>query len=148
MDEDRLSLEQAFVALVEPLGTGTFKFRVGRQQFAFDLQRFISVRDGPNVRQSYDAIWADYELSRWRFIAFYSMPVLNRNIRIFDDYSSWDLTYGGFRAERKIGDFGKLSPISRISNKSAQNILQSQALRTATFLIYDIQVMQLHMTGI
>ena len=56
VDKDRLDLEQGFAALVEPIGTGTFKFRVGRQQFAFDLQRFVSVRDGPNVRQSYDAI--------------------------------------------------------------------------------------------
>ena len=45
----------------QPLGPGTVKFRIGRQEMAFDLQRFISVRDGPNVRQAFDAIWADYE---------------------------------------------------------------------------------------
>jgi hypothetical protein len=39
---------------------------LGRQQIAFDLQRFISVRDGRNVRQSHDAAWADYERGRWR----------------------------------------------------------------------------------
>jgi hypothetical protein len=60
VDRNRLDLEQAFVAVTEKLGPGTFKFRVGRQQIGFDLQRFISVRDGPNIRQSYDALWADY----------------------------------------------------------------------------------------
>jgi hypothetical protein len=109
VDQDRLSLEQGFFALTEPLGDGTFKFRAGRQQIGFDLQRFISVRDGPNVRQSYDALWADYELSEWRFISFYSQPVQNRNLYVFDDYSNCHLTYGGFRAERKIGPIGRVS---------------------------------------
>ena len=68
VDVDRLDLEQAFIALTEPVGDGTLKLRLGRQQFAFDLQRFVSVRDGPNVRQSYDAGWADYENGPWRFI--------------------------------------------------------------------------------
>jgi hypothetical protein len=109
VDQDRLGVEQAFVTITEPVGIGIFKFRVGRQQFAFDLQRFVSVRDGPNVRQSCDAAWADYEISKWRFITFYSQPVQNRNIRAFDDYSSGHLTYGGFRVERKIADIGRLS---------------------------------------
>src|ERR1700730_6374956 len=68
VDQDRLDLEQAFIALVEPLAGGTLKVRLGRQQFGFDLQRFVSVRDGPNVRQSYDATWFDYEHGPWRYI--------------------------------------------------------------------------------
>ena len=79
VDRDRLDLEQGFVALVEPLENGTLKLRLGRQQFAFDLQRFVSVRDGPNIRQSYDAAWADYERGPWRFITFYSQPVQARD---------------------------------------------------------------------
>ncbi len=109
VDNDRLDLEQAFVAVTEPLGGGTLTFRVGRQQIAFDLQRFISVRDGPNVRQSYDAIWAGYETGPWEFTSFYSQPVQNRDIHAFDDYSSGRLTYGGFRIERKFEGLGELS---------------------------------------
>ena len=41
VDKDPLDLEQAFVTLSEPLDGGTFKFRVGRQEMAFDLQRFV-----------------------------------------------------------------------------------------------------------
>jgi hypothetical protein len=102
VDQDRLDLEQAFIALVEPLDGGTLKFRFGRQQFSFDLQRFVSARDGPNVRQSYDAAWVDYERGPWRFISFYSQPVQDRDLRPFDDYSSDHLTYGGIRAEREL----------------------------------------------
>src|SRR5580704_11312558 len=60
-DQDRLGLEQAFVLITEPVDEGTVRLRLGRQQFAFDLQRFVSSRDGPNVRQSYDGAWAEYQ---------------------------------------------------------------------------------------
>ena len=102
VDQDRLDLEQGFVAITQPLGPGELKLRFGRQEIGFDLQRFVAVRDGPNVRQAYDAAWADYETGPWRFTAFYSLPVQNRDLRSFDDYSSDHLTYGGVRAERKL----------------------------------------------
>jgi hypothetical protein len=105
VDVDRLDLEQAFVVLTEPVGGGMLKLRAGRQQFAFDLQRFVSVRDGPNVRQSYDAGWADYENGPWRFITLYSLPVQVRDITIFDDYSSvTKQTFGMARAEYKFSE--------------------------------------------
>jgi hypothetical protein len=102
VDQDRLDLEQAFIAVVEPLDEGTLKLRFGRQEIGFDLQRFVSSRDGPNVRQAYDAAWVDYERGPWRFISFYSQPVQDRDLRPFDDYSSDRLTYGGIRAERAL----------------------------------------------
>jgi len=49
-----LDLRLAFIAYVDSFWGGTLKARVGRQEMAFDLQRFVSVRDGPNVRQAYD----------------------------------------------------------------------------------------------
>jgi Alginate export len=105
VDRDKLDLEQGFVVLTEPVVGGTLKLRAGRQQFAFDLQRFVSVRDGPNVRQSYDAGWADYENGPWRFITFYSLPVQVRDVTIFDDYSSvTKQTFGMARAEYKFSE--------------------------------------------
>ena len=59
LEEHRLDIEQGFVALVEPVADGTLKVRLGRQQMGFDLQRFVAVRDGPNLRQSFDAAWVD-----------------------------------------------------------------------------------------
>ncbi len=99
-DTDRLDLEQAFLAHVGAVGDGTLKVRVGRQEMAWDEQRFVSNRDGPNVRQAYDAIWADYEIGKWRFISFVSEPVQYRNTAAFDDYSDRSLQLDGFRVER------------------------------------------------
>jgi len=51
-DQNRVDLRLAFAEYINTFDAGTFKSRIGRQDFAFDLQRFISSRDGPNVRQS------------------------------------------------------------------------------------------------
>lgn len=109
VDRNRLDLEQAFITLVEPVAGGTLKLRVGRQQYAFDLQRFVSVRDGPNVRQSYDAVWADYERGRWRFITFGSHPVQSRDTGTFDDSSSGKQTFSGARIERRFSETASLA---------------------------------------
>jgi hypothetical protein len=109
VDSNPLDLEQAFVAYSTDLAGGKLKVRAGRQQMAFDLQRFIGVRDGPNVRQSFDAIWADWEKSAWRFIGFWSHPVQNFPGTPLNDYSGGGLQYGGFRVERNDVGPGKLS---------------------------------------
>jgi len=100
-DQNRFDLRQAFIAVVGNIGEGTYKLRGGRQEMAFDMQRFVSVRDGPNVRQAFDALWADWEYRRWRFIGFVSQPVQYHNREWFDDTSSNHLTYGGLRVERQ-----------------------------------------------
>jgi hypothetical protein len=121
VDQNRLDLEQVFAALTEPLGGGTFKLRVGRQQIAFDLQRFVSVRDGPNVRQSYDAAWTEYDNGPWRLTAFYSQPVQTRDERVFDDFGSPGLTYGGVRIRRTLFDTWELSAsYSRFTQDNAR----------------------------
>ena len=110
IDRNRLDLEQAFVALTEPLGNGTLRLRLGRQQIGFDLQRFVSVRDGPNVRQSYDGAWAEYETGPWRFNLLYSLPVQTRDDAAFDDDSGVDhQTFAGMRVERKLSESTTIS---------------------------------------
>ncbi len=109
VDKNPLDIEQAFATYSGALGGGTFKFRVGRQEMAFDLQRFIAVRDGPNVRQAFDALWADYEYRKWRFIAYATQPVQNRSASTFDDVSNRDLTFSGVRFERQSVGPGDLS---------------------------------------
>ncbi len=99
VDKNPLDLEQVFVTYSNELGGGRLKV----------LQRFVGVRDGPNVRQSFDAVWADWERSAWRLITFWSHPVQNVPDNPFDDFSSRGLQYGGFRIERNDIGPGKLS---------------------------------------
>ncbi|NKJ07545.1 alginate export family protein [Rhizobium sp. SG741] len=108
-DADKVDLRLAFVSYSHTFDAGTFKARVGRQDFAFDLQRFVSSRDGPNVRQSFDAVWADWEADPWRFIGFVSQPVQYRNERPFDDTSNGDFRFSTLRIERQVFDGNELS---------------------------------------
>jgi hypothetical protein len=110
-DQDVLGLEQAFVTLTEPVGDGTARVRLGRQQMNFDFQRFVSDRDGPNVRQSFDAAWGDYENGPWKFITFYSQPVQIPNMgeQPFGDYSSGGNTFSVVRAQRELFGWATLS---------------------------------------
>ena len=125
VDKNPLDLRQAFVAIVEPLGPWHVKFRLGRQEMAFDLQRFISVRDGPNVRQAFDAIWADYETGPWRWIAYATQPVQYRDNSDFDDVSNRHLTFSGVRVERKAVGPGDLSAYYSRYNRSNAHFLDA-----------------------
>jgi Alginate export len=121
VDKDALDLEQAFITYVNEVAGGQLKVRVGRQQMGFDLQRFVGVRDGPNVRQSFDAVWADWERSAWRVISFWSHPVQAAPDKAFDDSSNRGLQYGGLRIERNDVGPGKLSAYySRYEQDAAQ----------------------------
>jgi hypothetical protein len=111
VDQDVLDLEQAFVTVTEPVGDGTGRVRLGRQQMNFDLQRFVSDRDGPNVRQSFDAAWGEYENGPWKFITFYSQPVqiFNFGAQPFDDYSSGAFTFDMARVQRELFGWATMS---------------------------------------
>jgi hypothetical protein len=125
-DEDVLDLEQAFITYMTPFLGGELKVRVGRQEMAFDLQRFVSVRDGPNVRQAFDAVWADWESKPWRIIPFWSEPVQYKPTPPFNDFSNGAFQYGGFRVERDDIGPGKLSAyISEYYLANAQSLFAS-----------------------
>jgi hypothetical protein len=109
VDQDRLDVEQVFIGLTESLGGGTMTLRLGRQLLAIDLERFHSVRDFPNLRQSYDAAYADYERGNWRVTGAYTHPVQTRDLRAFDDYSSNALTWAGIIVRRHILRSAQLS---------------------------------------
>ncbi len=109
IDANALDLRLAFLGYARPLGRGVLKVRVGRQDIAFDLQRFMSSRDGPNVRQSFDAVWAGWETARWRVYVMVSQPVEYRNREHFDDTSSGDVRFSGIRLERQAWGNGELT---------------------------------------
>jgi hypothetical protein len=153
VDQDRpVDLEQAFIVLIEPLDGGLLKFRLGRQQFAVDLQRFISFRDGPNVRLSFDAAWLDYERGPWSYITFLSRPVQDRDFRSFDDYSNNHFTFDGFRVERKVMDSAAVSVYYArylqhgvddltVSGNERRDIFDSHFSGTMPSMDWDIEAM-------
>jgi hypothetical protein len=122
-DQDRADLRLAFLSYQNAFAAGTFKARVGRQDFAFDLQRFVSSRDGPNVRQSFDAVWADWESGPWRFIGFVSQPVQYSDEKPFDDTSNSDFRFSTLRVERQVFGKNELSAYYGLYQKDAAHFL-------------------------
>lgn len=56
IDRDALDLYQGFAEWSTALGShGRAELRVGRQEFLYGSERLLSMREGPNVRQSFDA---------------------------------------------------------------------------------------------
>ena len=123
VDKDPLDLEQAFGTVTGNLGSGTYKVRIGRQEMAFDLQRFIAVRDGPNVRQAFDGVWADWENGPWRFIAYATQPVQYRFTNTFNDTSNRDVTFSGVRVERQNVGPGDVSAYYSRYNRTKASFL-------------------------
>lgn len=80
-DEDRLDLHQAFLDFVP---TDSLTLRIGRQELLYGNQRLVSVREGPNVRRTFDAIRALASFEAWQVDGFYSRPV-ETNPGTFDD---------------------------------------------------------------
>jgi hypothetical protein len=84
-DEDRLDLHQAFAEVGMPSGSSpNITLRAGRQELNFGSGRLVSVREGPTVRQSFDAIKVAVARARWRADAFVSRPVMTTP-PVFDD---------------------------------------------------------------
>jgi hypothetical protein len=121
VDQDRMDLEEAFVAVTIPVEEGNLKVTVGRQEPDFDLQRFGALQDGPNVREPFDAIGVSYTRAEWDGAAFYAQPVnvLDQRSALFST-SSKIFTFSGARVDRRNLGAGKLSLlVAQLRNDNA-----------------------------
>jgi alginate export protein len=76
-DVDQIDLQQGFVDLKTPVGQDTsLTFRGGRQEMEFGVGRLIDVREGPNIRQSWDSGRAFYQSPDLRLDAFLTKPFI------------------------------------------------------------------------
>jgi hypothetical protein len=85
VDEDEIDLHQAFLDVKFPLGSdNSLIVRSGRQEMIYGSQRIISVREGPNVRQSFDGFRAILRTGDIRVDGFATKPT-ETNRYVFDD---------------------------------------------------------------
>jgi hypothetical protein len=101
-DEDELDLHQAFV----DLSFGPATVRLGRQELAFGTQRLVSVREGPNARQTFDGGDLVIQHGRWRLDGFGARYVAT-DTGLFDDSSKkTGRTLWGLYAVRGLDEGG------------------------------------------
>ncbi len=97
-DEDKLDLNQAFLDGVAPLGDGrSLTLRIGRQELSYGSQRLVSVRESPNVRQTFDALRLIFAVPGWRLDGFVSRPV-DVHTGSFDDRPNGPRSFWGVYA--------------------------------------------------
>jgi Alginate export len=86
-DVNRLDLQQGFADLKTPVGAdGNLTFRGGRQEITFGSSRLVDVREGPNIRLSFDGGRAMYEAPDLRVDAFVTRPIVPER-GYFDDHA-------------------------------------------------------------
>jgi hypothetical protein len=84
-DRDEFDLHQAFIDLkLDIPADGSLTLRTGRQELAFGSQRIISVREGPNVRQSFDGFRLTYHGGEVQVDGFATRPAQTKRY-VFDD---------------------------------------------------------------
>ena len=125
VDENPLDLRLAFLEYTGRVGTATLQARVGRQDIQFDLQRFLSSRDGPNVRQSFDAVWAAWDQELWRVAGFVSRPVQYSPNGELDDRSNHRFRFSLLRVERRIPGTGALSAYYALYERDGAQFLDA-----------------------
>ena len=94
-DRDDLDIHQVFGDLRARFEESTaFRLRIGRQELMFGSQRLVSVRESPNVRQSFDAVRGTLNWRAWQFDVFAAHPV-ETEPGIFDDGSNKEVKFWG-----------------------------------------------------
>jgi hypothetical protein len=101
-DEDRLDLHQGFA----DVSLGAVTWRIGRQELAFGSQRLVSAREGPNVRQTFDAGSVIIATSHWRVHGFGGRYV-RTDAGVFDDASDSGRALWGLYLVRGLGGQAK-----------------------------------------
>lgn len=104
VDENRLDIQQAFLDLTAPLGTGiSGTLRFGRQELRYGSGRLVDVREGPNVRRKFDGGRVRLELGAWRLDGIATRPADNEPGMFDDGTNGSQALWGAYAAGRSPG---------------------------------------------
>lgn len=98
---DELDLFQAFLEIKVPAkNKSKFSFRFGRQEMGLGATRLIGIREGPNIRRSYDMFRFIYIKEKTKIQAFYGKEVrplfgvFDNQFSLFDKAANNPLLWG------------------------------------------------------
>src|SRR5262249_659109 len=112
-DRSNIDLAQAFVDLVAE----RLRLRIGRQELPLGNQRLVDVREGQNIRRSFDAARADFTWRYARVIAFYGRPVVNRP-GAFDDRAARHESFYGVYANARLDPTDSVDVYALVRSKA------------------------------
>ena len=101
IDEKKLDFQAGFLQV----GTGTswrsVQVRAGRQELEYGSGRFVDVREGPNVRLSFDGLLARTQIHAWQVDGFAMRPDTDKP-GFFDNAPDHTVAFWGAYATRPV----------------------------------------------
>jgi hypothetical protein len=122
VDENRLDPMNLFIEWQDTFEReGRIGLRAGIQEMRFGSARLIDMRDGTNVRRSFNAVRAYTEVASWRIDAFSAAPRLARPGR-FDDSHDRSQALHGLYAVRTAGGHALDVYVLHFEDRSARYV--------------------------
>jgi hypothetical protein len=106
IDEKKLDFQAGFLEVGTSKGANAVALRVGRQELEFGSGRLVDVREGPNVRLSFDGFMVKSKIGAWQIDGFAFRPDLDK-FEFFDNAPDHAVGFWGVYANRPI--FSKTS---------------------------------------
>lgn len=101
IDEKKLDFQAAFLEVGTSRDKNSIQLRVGRQELEYGSGRLIDVREGPNVRLSFDGFMVRSNFNSWRIDGFAMRPDED-NPGFFDNAPNHDISFWGVYATRPL----------------------------------------------
>jgi hypothetical protein len=101
IDEKKLDFQAAFLEVGTSSAENSFNFLVGRQELEYGSGRLIDVREGPNVRLSFDGFRIQSKVDTWKIDAFAMRPDED-NPGFFDNWPNPQVGFWGVYSTRPI----------------------------------------------
>src|SRR5258708_1132119 len=101
IDEKKLDFQAGFLEVGTSEGTNSVAFRAGRQELEYGSGRLIDVREGPNVRLSFDGFMVKIKIDSWHIDGFAVRPDLDKS-GFFDNAPNHAVGFWGVYATRSL----------------------------------------------
>jgi hypothetical protein len=103
IDEKRLDFQAGFVEIDGETGSGSVQVRAGRQELEYGSGRLVDVREGPNVRLSFDGFLLRTKTHAWQVDALAMRPDED-NPGFFDNAPDHTVGFWGAYATHSMPD--------------------------------------------
>ncbi|MCU1343553.1 MAG: hypothetical protein JWN92_2976 [Candidatus Acidoferrum typicum] len=101
IDEKKLDFQAAFLEVGTSTGANSVALRAGRLELEYGSGRLIDVREGPNVRLSFDGFMVKSKINSWQIDGFAVRPDLD-NFGFFDNAPNHAVGFWGVYATRPL----------------------------------------------
>jgi Alginate export len=103
IDEKRLDFQAGFLEVSGKIGAGSVQVRAGRQELEYGSGRLVDVREGPNVRLSFDGFLVRAKTHAWQVDGLAMRPDEDKP-GFFDNAPDHTVGFWGVYATRSMPD--------------------------------------------